>query len=134
MKNKNKTKKLRILAFYELIISILVILYNIYYFVNFPESFKLFLLITPFIALVGIIGAILILKSIKVGWYLSLFWAIAQTIKLRVNNLAFDFSQLLHFNLLLNLSPVVDMAITINILGITLIIFFIKWRKEVMDK
>lgn len=129
MKPPNKKlKKIKLLALYEIIVTAIVILFSFYSLIIynfFPFNF--------FVAIIGLMGGILLLKKIKIGLYISIVWAILQTIGIQMGNTIINFSQLIslsiHFTLR-DLNNLSDIAIYLNAVGAILLVLFLFWRKE----
>ena len=134
MKKTRKTNRLKIIACYEIIISSLVIILSIYSIFRFPELFQFFNLSGFVVSIMGLVGGILLLKNVKIGLRLSIFWAIIQTFKVNIGKFYLDFSQLLQLNFALDLRPEINALISINFLGILLAILLIKWGKDLFKK
>lgn len=134
MENNRKLRKLKLIAWYELIISILVILsYYIYAFVDLSRfldsghyGFNLL------VGLLGVIGGVFLLNNLKSGFYLSLAWSFLQIISFRVGQSYVDLTQFLRLSVSLNLSPIIDFGLSINVVGIILLILLITCRREII--
>jgi hypothetical protein len=128
MKKKNN-KNLKILAWYVLIVSLITSLFSLYSFIYYN-----FLPINFFVAVIGVIGGILLLKGMKLGWYLSTFWAVIQTFGFKFKEAFIELSQFLHFEFVLDLRPEFNYIFSINIIGIIIAILLIKSGREVFKK
>ena len=60
---------------------------------------------------------------------ISKAWAILQILSIRVGDVLIDTSQILTFILKLDLMPEVNLAFTLNLVGVLLLFLFIRWGK-----
>lgn len=129
--NKDKFNRLKIIAWYEVIVSSLIYLLLVY---SVIITKVLFIPLNFFLATLGIMGGILLLKNKRAGFYMSILWAFLQILIVQINNFIIDTSQLLYLLLTLDLNPEINLIISLNFFGLILLILLIKWRKELTNK
>ena len=123
--------KLKILAWYELAISLIVILFSYSFFLNPNDWFSQgYIGSNLIVALIGVMGGILLLRKFKIGFYLSMIWALLQMFMIQINGINIDFFQIFNITFTLNLKPEVDLIFKFNFIGLLLTLLFIKWRKD----
>jgi hypothetical protein len=131
MNSNKKSKKLKILAWYELIISSFIAFSFVYLFFS-----LLFLPFGFFVSLVGIAGGILLIKNSRIGFYLSLIWAFSQIFIIQIGELIINLTQGIFLTLAFigvgEFETFPDVFFTPNLVGILLLILFTVWRKDIL--
>lgn len=131
LKPQINSNKIKILAWYELIISSILILFNLYLII-----FHRFLAFSFLVSIIGLFGGVLLIKKSKKGLYLSYTWAILQIFIIQIGNFIINLTQGIFLTLAFigvgEFETFPDVFFTPNLIGILLVILFIIWRKDIL--
>lgn len=129
MKARKMSNKKQMIVGYEIVVCVIIIIVELtLFFKEFDAPLNFF------VAILGLVSGISLLKNKWFGFYLSILWATLQIIVIQIGNKLIDLTQFIYFTLpyikLVELENYPDIIFLPNLVGIILLALIIFWRKE----